>query len=61
MSAKRIDIHAFANDRPDEAERQRALFERMGATSYEQRLKFFFNEWRLRYPLLMQPAATTQG
>jgi 5-bromo-4-chloroindolyl phosphate hydrolysis protein len=51
MAKKKIDIATFRADQPTEAARQAYLFVEMGPKSYDQRQKFFFNEWRLHYPL----------
>ncbi len=51
FTKKKIDVAAFAAARPDEAARYRALYEQMGAVSFDHTHKFLINDWRLDFPL----------
>lgn len=58
LAKKRIDFRAFAQALPEEYARLAETFMQMGPVSFDQRLKFRFNDWRLRFPAAAPENAT---
>ena len=50
LAKKKIDTAAFQRAEPGAYALQATEFEQLGPVSYDQRRKFYFNDWRLRYP-----------
>ncbi len=50
LTKKKINAAAFQRAEPGAYALQAAEFEQLGPVSYDQRRKFYFNDWRLRYP-----------
>ncbi len=48
---KKIDLAAWAAARPAQEQHYRALYEHMGAVSFDHTHKFLINDWRLDFPL----------
>ncbi len=55
---KKIDYQRLAAQEPTKWAEISSHFQLLGPVSFDQQYKFFFNDWRLRYPL---PAATASG
>lgn len=51
LTKKKISAEDLQRADPERFVAQAAEFAQMGPKSYDQRRKFAFNDWRLRYPL----------
>jgi hypothetical protein len=51
FAKKKIHLESLNETEPRVVEELRAHYEQMGEKSFDQRYKFLFNEWRLRYPI----------
>ena len=50
LERKKVRAEAFRQSRPQEWARLSADFDALGPAGFDQRKKFFINEWRLLFP-----------
>lgn len=58
---KKIDRAAWAAARPAQAAHYAALYDQMGALSFDHSHKFLINDWRLDFPLAALPSAPSSA
>jgi hypothetical protein len=51
LTKKKIHCPGFREELPAEWARIQHLFEECGPKSFDHLMKFYFNEWRLRFPI----------
>jgi hypothetical protein len=51
FTKKKIHWERFRQELPEEWSRMQSIYEECGPKSFDHFMKFYFNEWRLRFPL----------
>ena len=57
LQRKKIAADAFAQAQPDAFAKAEAEYAVLGAVAFDQRKKFYINDWRLMFPLADVPTA----
>ena len=50
LTKKRVNAARFQTERPDEYAGLETEYDALGPASFDQRKKFFINDWRRRFP-----------
>lgn len=54
LTQKKIDVSSMRAALGAGFQSQEEAFDKLGAAAYDQRKKFFINDWRLRFPIKVQ-------